>query len=787
MGLTIGWIQPIKTRLSGATRKIEAHQRWNSLKTGPLYPLGTMSLVILLLVNALGVPLDDAIKLVAVSAINIYAGAILFRRILPKRTSSLIEDIGCGIALSTVATSILATIISLAGAQGQRASLWFPVIAIPIAAKFREKNEPLQTSGQTRHDYSLAVFIASSLVTAVFFAWNFTVAPILLVQISFLIFFVYRNRNGAKIRLPLISFSLLNILGNMLSTIFVSLFGMQRGINDFVRMDQMYDEVLAWSSLENISTNPFYADTKLNTYFLTNIWAGDLSSLTTSSPFVVTALFGIAIGSISVFAILYSTILDLFKDTTSALVGLIMVAVSTTFPNSWQFVTALRIQNVLGLSWLFFFVFLLNLSFTYKTRSSFLLLTIVFGALSLGKTPYSAVALGIAIWFFIFNYVRNKQVSIYLLIHTCISLIIFFYLNLSFLSGSEDFGKVNIKFSMSWLVYGLIPTIVFLISRTAIFRIQNKDLRSDQKNLVDSIRLITVLILIGSLIIESGGYFHLITAAISMSTIVSAGFIGNKLRDCDDNHRRALLTGFSLLGASISFLYSVSSVRLSNSNIKLVVSFVSREGLLTISFFCLLLTLIIWKRRKFVDLKVFGFYSLLVLATFSSGIGIYFGSVLGSYASSSRYDVKSYSASLLSSEIQDAALWLRNNSDPKDVFATNYICDSQTIPSGKTPNEVPLCWQQNTQALISSISQRTAFIESPLFGTVGSSVNAEESERYNLSINFPKFADCSLARQLSGANVGWFIMDRTKFSVGKFCPLTNTVFVNSSTIILKLD
>jgi hypothetical protein len=734
----------------------------------------------------LGAPLDESIKLVSVSAINIYAGAILFRRILPKRTSSLIEDIGCGIALSTGATSILATIISIAGAQGQRASLWFPIIAIPIAAKFREKNTPLQTNGQTRHDYSLAVFIASSLVTAVFFTWNFTVAPILLVQISFLIFFLYRNRNGKKIRQPLISFSLLNIIGSIISTIFVSLLGMQRGINDFVRMDQMYDEALAWSTLANVSTNPFYAETKLNTYFLTNIWAGDLSTLTTSSPFVVTALFGIAIGSISVFAILYSTVLDLFKDTISALTGVIMIAVSTTFPNSWQFVTALRIQNVLGLSWLFFFVFLLNLSSIYRTKSSFLLLTIVFGALSLAKAPYSAIALGIILGLFVFDYFRNRQISILYLTSTISCLLIFVFVNLFFFTGSEDYARLSFRFSTSWILYALVPTVILLLSRAMIFQIRSKDLNTNQKNLIDSIRVITILVLIGGLIVESPGYFHLVTAAISISTVISAGFIGSLLQLFKDNRSRNFLVWFLLLGSFTSFLHSVSTTPLYHFGNNIVLSIIAKDGLLTTLFFGLLCCLVFWSYIRNVNFKLIGLYSLFTLASLSSGVGIYFGSIAGVYASDELFGDNSYSSSLLIPEIQEAAIWLRDNSVATDVFATNYICDSQTVPSGKTPNSVPLCWQQNTQALISSVSQRTAFIESPLFGSVGYSLNADESWRYNLSVNFPKSGDCSLSEKLVESNVKWFVIDRSKPISSIFCRDVYVVFINSTTKIFRL-
>jgi hypothetical protein len=773
--------------LSRATRKIEAHQRWNSLKTGPLYPLGTLSLVITILVNALGAPLDESIKLVSVSAINIYAGAILFRRILPKRTSSLIEDIGCGIALSTVATSILATIISIAGAQGPRASLWLPIIAIPIAAKFREKNEPLQTNGQTRHDNSLAVFIASSLVTAVFFAWNFTVAPIFLVQISFLIFFLYRNRNGKKIRQPLISFSLLNIIGSMISAILVSHFGMQRGINDFVRMDQMYDEVLAWSTLTNVSANPLYAGHKMNTYFLTNIWSGDLSSFTDSSPFVVSAIFGVVLGTISIFAILYSTVLSLFTSKLSALTGVIMIALTTTFPNSWQFVTALRIQNVLGLSWLFFFVLLLNFSYKYKTSVLYPLLVTVFCAISLAKAPYSAIALGIIFGLFVFDYLRNKQISILYLTSAVSCFLIFVYINLFFFTGSEDFARLSLKFSISWIFYALIPTVIILLSRTAIFRIRNIALNPDQKNLVDSIRLITILVLIGGLIIESPGYFHLVTAAISISTIVSAGYIGSFLHHCRTNRSRSFFVAALLIGSLASFLLSVSKTPLNHLNIDLISSIIAKDGLLTTLFFGLLLCLVFWSYKYNGDLKLFGIYALIVLASTSAGIGVYLGSVFGDNTSKALFGDMSYSASLLEPEIQEAAIWFRSNSDPEDVFATNYICDSETVPSGKTPNDVPLCWQQNTQALISSISQRTAFMESPLFGSVGYELNEDESQRYNLSAQFPKSADCSLSEELIDLNVTWFVLDRSKPESLTFCQNVKVVFKNSTTKVFRLD
>jgi hypothetical protein len=785
--LTIGWIQPIKTRLSEATRKIEAHQSWNSLKTGPLYPLGTLSLVITLLVNALGAPLDESIKLVAVSAINIYAGAILFRRILPKRTSSLIEDIGCGIALSTVATSILATIISLAGAQGQRASLWFPVIAIPIASQFRERNEPTQTNGQTRHDYSLEVFLASSLVTAVFFTWNFTVAPILLVQISFLVLFVFRKRNGEKVRQPLISFSLLNILGSMISTIFVSLLGMQRGINDFVRMDQMYDEVLAWSTLANVSANPLYAGHELNTYFLTNIWSGDLSSLTDSSPFVVSAIFGVVLGAISIFAILYSTVLSLFTSKLSALTGVIMIALTTTFPNSWQFVTALRIQNVLGLSWLFFFVLLLNFSYKYKTSVLYPLLVTVFCAISLAKAPYSAIALGIIFGLFVFDYLRNKQISILYLASAVSCFLIFVYINLFFFTGSEDFARLSLKFSISWIFYALIPTVTILLSRTAIFKIRNIELNPNQKNLVDSIRLITVLVLIGGLIVESPGYFHLVTAAISISTVVSAGYIGSRLQICQANRNRSFFGGAFIIGSLASFLFSVSKSPLNHLNIDLISSIIANDGILTILLFGLLLCLVFWSYKHHTNLKSFGLYALIVLASVSAGIGVYLGSVFGEFASDSLFGDKSYSTSLLGPEIQEAAIWLRNNSQATDVFATNYLCDSKTVPFGKTPNDVPLCWQQNTQALISSISQRSAFIESPLFGSVGNELNEDESWRYNISNQFPKSADCSLPEQLIESNVAWFVMDRSKPESLTFCHSVAVVFRNATTKIFRLD
>jgi hypothetical protein len=147
----------------------------------------------------------------------------------------------------------------------------------------------------------------------------------------------------------------------------------------------------------------------------------------------------------------------------------------------------------------------------------------------------------------------------------------------------------------------------------------------------------------------------------------------------------------------------------------------------------------------------------------------------------------SYSASLLEPEIQEAAIWFRSNSDPEDVFATNYICDSETVPSGKTPNDVPLCWQQNTQALISSISQRTAFMESPLFGSVGYELNEDESQRYNLSAQFPKSADCSLSEELIDLNVTWFVLDRSKPESLTFCQNVKVVFKNSTTKVFRLD
>jgi len=119
---------------------------------------------------------------------------------------------------------------------------------------------------------------------------------------------------------------------------------------------------------------------------------------------------------------------------------------------------------------------------------------------------------------------------------------------------------------------------------------------------------------------------------------------------------------------------------------------------------------------------------------------------------------------------QEAARWLRNNSQPEELAATNFLTDYQT---GGPLSDFSL----------GSWSQREFLVLGPnLFSSKFDDVRA----LYELSMFFGESADVGSAEVLRGVGVGWFVVDLWSTSFRDWGSVADVVYENDRFLIVKL-
>jgi hypothetical protein len=133
--------------------------------------------------------------------------------------------------------------------------------------------------------------------------------------------------------------------------------------------------------------------------------------------------------------------------------------------------------------------------------------------------------------------------------------------------------------------------------------------------------------------------------------------------------------------------------------------------------------------------------------------------------------------------------WIRHNSAPDSIVATNHYCQVFVDVNQRVPISPEDCRQKNMNAWLSAISHRRMFFEAPIVSIFGPGkvLSAEDAELFNLSLQIGQSPTNLDLLSLENKGVDLFVAENETSSITEFAKLRKIVFSNSSYTVFQLN
>jgi len=737
----------------------------------------------------LGFPLIPSLNFTGFFLINTVCGAYTYIWISKKSKHHFIELLALGIGLGTLLPAVINFAIRQSGITFGATAIAFPII-VCICRVFQQKFNSQINVVATRSEPIDLILLLSTGIIAIS-AWSSEISAFFLYVLLGLIglFFILPKVKCYGRVSNAINFALIGFfpLGLLLTKLFDQASPTLPIWRKILGVDTAWDEALAFSTAKyGTHDSIMIAGQRQGTHFLTNAWAGDFAAFSHTPPYMMSVTIGFVVGVIGISALAYTISFNLFKNVNAARFSIFLIFVQASMPEEYFFLNTLRMAHAISLMWLLVFWVLLIEIYNHGSKFSLAIIIVLTFAITMAKVHWGFIATIIILILSIIEYLKQKK-TILLLYAVIVTFVFLSTLKFAFPSG-QGF-PLNIRYSMSYLyeIVGLIVLrFVFLLRYFS-----NTEHRLERR--------------IGFLSIAIAVFLHaVLTGEKSSDYLISHAFIWTSIflgrqfeSDLTSQNWKpkfwfpvaAMISG---LGFWVCYYYFSNNYLMISIQAKTPASWfvVKYPELIPLFASCIIAILllclmsIISIRSKKSSLANMLYISFLVTAI-ALNCGIWFAQSQRVRIIESHYDVQLHSF-VLSNEQFEASDWIRNNTNPNDIMASNFLCDAAVgygDPFSISNDDD--CLNRNTLSWLGSNGHRRVLIESPLYAATWIGSHTQTLD-YNMSVEYGHKQSTAVLNYLIGRGVDYFVFDKEishRYGLGNF---KDVVFENEDYAIVRL-
>lgn len=742
----------------------------------------------LLLIFA-GYPLIASIVFSVYSFTTSFFGQFVFCGLTKRKEFNFLELLGRGIAIGTIVPATLNFFIQTYSDLHQAFALLI-FFSLAVSAIGRSRTEDVSVNYGKGFEITLFTIAATAFSFAQF-TQVFYIPGLIVLLLNFAgkqkqIHGIWNSDRSNATFLGLIFSSIL-----LAVWFFEKLTASPPIWRQLTYIDQLFDETQSWSIAKyGFSDNAFAVGHSMPGHTLTHSWAGLAQAVLNSQSFLTSGSAGILLALLGTCALLggfafrtqqkISSIIGVF------LIWIFQMSISDQFgvaPNP-------RIANSLSLLWFLFTILLILEMKENHLRSPYLLIPLFISLTGFSKIHWAfflLVCFGVVA---IYELVASRTPrSLFISIISSISMLIIYVL---YIFGLNAYATFAIYFSISnFLLYSAV-----LFNRS--LGIYSSDGTAEQLYLQ---KLFTIAILFFPLFIALTGTTNQQTYFVSCSLLIIALIQGPHLV-------RSLTTLWSLgiivrlflgffllftLGISIAatgFYWKVFEGATKSNLGKQLFSLVSHLEVY-VALICIFSSLMLFvflsfnrnerRQRSF-------FITILAGLLFITNTSAFLAQSTRTMITDRLYG-RQLSELALSDDQFAVGDWIRHNSAPVSIVATNHYCQVFVDVNQRVPISPEDCRQKNMNAWLSAISQRRMFFEAPIVSIFGPGkvLSPEDVELFNLSLRIGQSPTNLDLLSLENKGVDFFVAENEISSITEFAKLRKIVFSNSSYTVFQLN
>ena len=693
-----------------------------------------------------GLPAGEATRVIALIAAQTFVGATAWKRLVKTNAISIFEVLGTGFALGSALFTVIDQGLIFLGLVTNDAVIPCLLILIALATDRLRKNLS-EISEISQHDL-VSLLVVSICVFAGFgeLSHGSFLAVVILATTCILI--IKRN-------MSLWGSAALSATSSGIAVFVFFLVKPPIAYGSwFLRPlftktdDAVFSESVAYSlSIFGPSDYAAAAGTGLRYHWFSLAWSGLIQRSASVSPFGMT-LHVVPIISFFVMAMLLIGISKrIGLGQRYVFIAPLVLFFASSVPERLYFYSVINTSNVMTFVWSLTFLLILILFTEKKIRFGQYLLGLTAGIVLLSKMPYAVAVLGGTATSSIFVFLTNRQSRksvVNQLSVIALSTVALFLLFLTPNSWEKrtyvlDWNLMNIALGSQFrfpIAFGLIA--VLLLTRFPLFFLRKStwELTVLKVFIWGAVSTgIIRFIVYGN---SAEGYF------LNSALVFGSLGIAIAVKELTlDNHQFRI---WELLGlGSCSGMLSFAIIEMWNrsnfqdgrwwqSNLQIVIPF-----LVAISTCVGAIT---FKRRTFGSdpLRLTALFFVVCLIGANAGIYVVQAVRPPDYAPRGS----------IAADVDLASLqWLRNNSDPSEMVATNrFLC----------PGIEP-CDFDESSFLISAVANRQVYIEGPRFVAGGRPYPSWITDRISVSRSFAEAPSNQSFNKLRASGVSWFYLD----------------------------
>ena len=739
---------------------------------------------------ALGFPLIPSLSFTAFFLINIVCGAFTYIWISKKSEHRFIELLALGIGLGTLLPAVINFAIRQSGITFGTTAIVFPSI-VCICGIFRKKFNSYAKVAITRSESIELILLLSTGIIALS-TWSSEIS-IFLIYVSLGLvglFFILPKVKGCQLGGYASNFALTGFfpLGLFLTRLFNQASPTLPAWRKILGVDTAWDEALAFSTAKyGTHDSIMLAGQRQGQHFLANAWAGDFAAFTHTPPYMMSVTIGFVVGVIGISAIAYTISFNLFKNINAARLSIFLIFVQASMPEEYFFLNTIRMAHAVSLMWLYIFWVLLIEIYNHGSRFSSAIITLLAFAITMAKVHWGFIATIVVFILSMIEYLKHKKTK--LIFYAAIVAFVFF-LTLKFAYPSGQGFPRSFHYSTSYLY-----EIIGLIGLRYVFLLRYFSNAEHRFERLIGFFSIAIAIFLHALLNGEFSSDYLISHAFIWSSI----FLGRQFEICLTSHNwktKFWLPVFALisgLGFWVCYYYFVNNYYMILIHAKTPISWfvVKYPELIPLLAICiiaiLLLCLLLIRSIRRKKSSLFNLaYSSFLFTAIALNSGIWYAQTQRVGIIESHYDVQLHSDLVLSNEQFEVSNWIRNNTNPNDIIASNFLCDAN-VGYGEpfSASKDDDCLNRNTLSWLGSNGHRRVLIESPLYAAswIGSHTQTLD---YNMSVEYGHKQSTAVLNYLIGRGVDYFVFDKEishRYGLENF---KDVVFENEEYAIVRL-
>ena len=726
-----------------------------------------------------GLPTGEAIRVVFLIAAQTFVGATIWRRLVKTNAISMFEVLATGFSLGSALFTVIDQGLIFLGLVTNDAVIPCMLILIALATDRLRKNAG-EISEISQQDLIslLVVSICVFLGFGEFSHGSFIAVAILATTCILMI-----NRQICLLKSAVLSTI---ALGIAVFAFFLVKPPIAYG-SWFLRPlftktdDAVFSESVAYSlSFFGPSDYAAAAGTGLRYHWFSLAWSGLVQRSASVSPFGMT-LHVVPVVSFLVIAMLLVAIgKRIGLSQRHLFIAPLVLFFASSVPEPLYFYKVINTSSIMTFIWSLTFLLLLILHTGRKIRFGHCLLGITAGIVLLSKMPYAVALLGGTATSSVFVFLTNRQSRKFIVVQLSVIALFTISFFLLFLTPNSwekrtyilDWNLMNIALGWQFripIALGFIS--VFLFTRFPLLFLRRATWDHNVLKVFVWGAVSTGMIRFVVNGNSAEGYF--LNSALVFGSLGIAIAVSELTPDTLHFRNWELLgMGFctGLISLSVIEMWDRSNFqdgRWWQFNLQIVVPFS-----VAISTCIVAITL---KRRTFGPNPIRLTALLLIYCLIGANAGIY---VLQTVRPPEYAPRGSIAEDVDLSSLE----WLRNNSDPSELVATNrFLCPG-----------IDACDFDESSFLISAVANRQVYIEGPRFVAGGRPYPSWITDRISVSRSFAEAPSDQSFNRLRASGVSWFYLD-TNFITSELNPLNTpwnewatVAYHNSNVYILKL-